>query len=72
MSSTLRLRVRGPVSIHGKNPNEEFTVSTDPDGVPIDLLWRKRLSDGGVECVTVATTLPPAPFTATPTKKKES
>lgn len=68
MSSTLRLRVRGPVSIHGRKPGEEFDAETDADGVPLDLLTRKRFADGSFERVETPASQPQA--TTAKTKKE--
>lgn len=75
MSTTLRLRISGPVTLHGKKPGDEFDVATDEDGVPLDLLWRKRLDDerkyplGHVTIVTPQDT--PAPATPPAASKKK-
>jgi hypothetical protein len=71
MTTTLRLRVAGSVPIHGKKPGEDFAVPIDDDGVPLSLLWRKRLADGSVARVLAAPSEPvtaPAP----PAKKKDA
>ena len=71
MSSTLRLRVRGPVSIHGRKPGEEFDAPTDADGVLLDLLTRKRFADGSFEAVTPEPPPAPQPQATTAKTKKE-
>lgn len=73
MSNTLRLRVCGPVSIHGRKPNEEFDAETDADGVVLDMLTRKRVADGSFERVTATAPepQPPAPQATTAKTKKE-
>lgn len=45
MTKTLRLRISGPVPLHGKKPGDEFEVAVDDDGVALELLWRKRLAE---------------------------
>ena len=56
MTKTARLRICGPVSIHGQKPGQDFEVPADTAGVPLDLLWRKRLADGS--CVSTNNPLP--------------
>lgn len=41
----LKLKNASPVTIHGKRAGEVFTIVVDDDGVPLDLVWRKRLRD---------------------------
>lgn len=53
----LKLKITGPVAIHGKQPGQVFEVRCDRNGVPEDESWRRRLRDekrwrcGAVEVV---------------------
>ena len=43
--ATITLKNASAVSIHGKRPGDVFDIEVDKDGVPMELLWRKRLKD---------------------------
>lgn len=48
---TIKLKNVTTVTLHGKRSGETFSVQADAEGVPLDLLWRKRLRDRSVVCV---------------------
>jgi hypothetical protein len=58
MSKVLRLKIIGPTEIHGRRPGEEFVIGADDDGVPLDLIWRKRLDDERKFDVKAVTIIP--------------
>lgn len=71
---TLTLKITGDTPVHGKKPGDTFDIETDADGIPTDILWRKRLSDEvkfktGV--VSVLTQPAPQSPASTSTPKKE-
>lgn len=70
MSKSIRLRVCGAVSIHGRKPGEDFDAPRDDDGVILDLLTRKRVADGSFIEAIAAPTPAPQPQ-ATPAQNKE-
>lgn len=37
------------VPIGGKMPKEDFPLSVDADGAPVELYWRKRLKEGAIK-----------------------
>jgi hypothetical protein len=47
------------VPIGGKMPSEDFPLSVDADGAPVELYWRKRLKEGAIE--PKATEVPETP-----------
>lgn len=59
--TTKRLKITGSLPIHGKKPGDEFEIEVDADGIPLDILWRKRLADeerhkvGAVAVITSST-----------------
>lgn len=68
----MRLRISGATELHGRKPGETFEIETDGDGVPLAMMWRKRLADEAIHkcgAVTVVKDDPP-PAPATPEKKK--
>lgn len=70
----VRLKITGAVPIHGRKPGDEFDTPTDPDGVIIDMHWRRRVADeerfspGVVAVITEKQTAPPAPAAPAPKK----
>lgn len=37
------------VKIGGKLPTQVFQIEVDADGAPVEVYWRKRLSEGAIE-----------------------
>ena len=35
-----------PVSLQGKKPTQVFQIAVGDDGKPLDVYWRKRLTEG--------------------------
>lgn len=73
MTKTLTLKIVGRTPIHGRKPGDVFEIEADDDGVPLELVWRKRLTDeikfkvGSVQVVgapPVTPATPPAPVSA--------
>lgn len=69
----VRLKITGAVPIHGRKPGDEFETPTDPDGVIIDMHWRRRVADEerfspGVVAIIGNQSAPPAQPPPAPTK----
>lgn len=68
---TITLKIIGPTTLHGHKPGDVFEVPVDADGVPTDLLWRRRLADEkkfNVGVVSVVTGSEPASVTTPDTE----
>jgi hypothetical protein len=45
MTTHIRVRNIGEMTLHGRHPGEEWVIAVDDTGRAVNQLWRKRLSD---------------------------
>lgn len=73
----ITFEITGTVALAGHNPGDVFLVDANDDGTPVELYWRKRLSDesrcacGAVRVVpnTAEPEVSPDPAPAAPARK---
>ncbi len=60
------ITVRMNTTAYGHELGEQVIIRTDPTGIPMDQMWRRRLKDRGVPCDIIK----PTKKTKTKTKNK--